>query len=467
MKNWITLCVFLGTSLLYAQQPQPVTKIFPLSSAYDAGNEVLTTPDGGYVVAGRVRINGKDDIFLQRLDAEGNQRWLKFYGTSTLNEGLERGIVALDNSWLIAGSQNATPTGPIGFLVRVNDSGQELWSKTITLPGVRNVGFSDLAPVAWGGFLAVGTADGKMLAVKLSDNGTVEWHYIGSEGAVKAVVLSASGANAYLMSNDKIVRIRMYQGVLTWEKNTTVPIYGDPDGYMDLILRDMLLLPGNRIAVVGSISNDQPLVYRSAYYLGVWSQDGQFLWEKFYNDAILSDLYPTEATSIQYLPNTGDLLIGGNVNGSLLFIRTDLSGNVLSSSTVSGLRTSIFQTVKKQNGYYFATGAIFSGGNVNTFFYRSAGNWMARPTQNTNHSGVAQTYPNPCTDHLTLEYDATHDSEVLLQCFNTVGKLVFTRPMVVAKGHNRVALDFSGQPAGLYWLSAPELGLNGIRVLKD
>lgn len=206
MKIFTTFLLFLSALVLQAQQP--IVKKFTLSSGYDGGKEILPTSDGGYVILGRVRVNGKDDIFLQRLDAVGNQRWFKVYGNPSWNENVEKGILPLANGWLIAGTQYVTPNNPVGWLVRVDDNGQELWSKNITLPNLNAIGFADLAPVAWGGFLAVGSAEGKTLAVKLSDNGAVEWHFVGSGGLAKTVVLSESGANAYLMTGKKLTQLR-------------------------------------------------------------------------------------------------------------------------------------------------------------------------------------------------------------------------------------------------------------------
>jgi hypothetical protein len=72
----------------------------------DYGNSLALTPDGGFLVAGTTTLaDGTTDIILVRLDNDGNTLWTKTYGDSTNDTGNSIKI-AIDGKYLLAGSTN-------------------------------------------------------------------------------------------------------------------------------------------------------------------------------------------------------------------------------------------------------------------------------------------------------------------------------------------------------------------------
>lgn len=106
---------------------------------------------------------------------------------------------------------------------------------------------------------------------------------------------------------------------------------------------------------------------------------------------------------------------------------------------------------------------------INSFFYRSAGNWLGRAagTPMDVFMTNGQAYPNPCTERLNLTYEASRSCDASLYCFDGLGRLVFESFLKVVEGHNRVEVDFSKYPSGIYWLSSPEIGLVPVSVFKE
>jgi len=116
-------------------------------SEYETARDMVQTPDGGYLVLGET--NSSDggviqgyantrDIWLLKLDAQGNLVWQKRYGGTGLDIGNR--IIALDDgNYLIAGS-TSSQDGDIqnnhggggytdGLLLRINPQGNILWSR--------------------------------------------------------------------------------------------------------------------------------------------------------------------------------------------------------------------------------------------------------------------------------------------------------------------------------------------------
>lgn len=100
----------------------------------DAGNAVIQTADGGYMVVGDIHVNpnaGDHNTCLLKTDASGNLQWVKTYGSSP---GSEIGWAVRqtpDNGYVLAGSSGFYGNGGGGdyFLVRTTSTGNLLWSQ--------------------------------------------------------------------------------------------------------------------------------------------------------------------------------------------------------------------------------------------------------------------------------------------------------------------------------------------------
>lgn len=98
----------------------------------NVGNTVLATDDGGYVVAGTTQMRGQnDDLFLIRTDENGNSLWTKTYNSSS--DGVDRGrdIIELeDDGFMILGFSQIS-----NWLLRTDTSGDTLWTKKMSSNG--------------------------------------------------------------------------------------------------------------------------------------------------------------------------------------------------------------------------------------------------------------------------------------------------------------------------------------------
>ncbi|OQP57660.1 hypothetical protein A3860_08490 [Niastella vici] len=142
-------------------------------SAADNGNAVVTTPDGGYLIAGTTQSSdgdipsnqGNSDFVILKLDASGNKSWVKTYGSSKLEETTSI-ISTLDGGYLLLGSTTSTDgiaTGNHGgsdiMLIKLNESGDKQWVKL--LGGSLNELPGQILATADGGYMLCGSSESK------------------------------------------------------------------------------------------------------------------------------------------------------------------------------------------------------------------------------------------------------------------------------------------------------------------
>jgi len=96
-------------------------------SLYDAGNDLIETPDGGFMLLGWTRSfgAGNRDFYLVKTDSLGNQQWQKTYGDANFDSGHSI-IVLSDGTYLLGGYRNLNERRQ-GYLYKVDELGTVIW----------------------------------------------------------------------------------------------------------------------------------------------------------------------------------------------------------------------------------------------------------------------------------------------------------------------------------------------------
>ena len=92
---------------------------------------VKQTTDGGYIVAGQTASLGtadNADMWLFKIDSEGNMQWQQAYGTSD-NDWGGGGTPTFDGGYIITGTLSQGVT-PIACIIKTDSGGNEQWRKT-------------------------------------------------------------------------------------------------------------------------------------------------------------------------------------------------------------------------------------------------------------------------------------------------------------------------------------------------
>ena len=133
----------------------------------DDGYSVQQTNDGGYIVAGHTRSHGAggEDVYLIKTDREGNILWNRTFGGPRGDFG--RSVLQTsDGGYVIAGYTQSFGTGYEDiYLVRTDHDGNEYWSRTYGGPEL-DLG-SSVRQTVDGGYIISG--DTQSFGVGLTD----------------------------------------------------------------------------------------------------------------------------------------------------------------------------------------------------------------------------------------------------------------------------------------------------------
>jgi len=147
----------------------------------DGGFSLIQTSDGGYAIAGKTESfgAGKADVHIVKLDAHGNLQWTKTIGGPADEVGFSL-IQTSDGGYAIAGKTESFGAGGADvYVVKLDANGNLQWTKTIGGPA-SDVG-SSLIQTSDGGYAIAGTTTSfgagllDVYVVKLDANSNLQW----------------------------------------------------------------------------------------------------------------------------------------------------------------------------------------------------------------------------------------------------------------------------------------------------
>ncbi len=141
----------------------------------DAGWRVIPSQnDGGYLIVGKTASigNGEDDVYLIKVDNAGNLEWSKSYGTT--GDDFGRSIVETTDGYLITGSAfNSANNSTDLYLLKVDFDGNEEWNKFFGTTGFDEG--QDIALMNDGNFAIVGNSGQDAYLLKVDPDGDEIW----------------------------------------------------------------------------------------------------------------------------------------------------------------------------------------------------------------------------------------------------------------------------------------------------
>lgn len=328
------------------------------TNAYDRGQSVCPTSDGGYIVTGVTNSNGNEapDVYLVKTDATGEMEWEKTFGGPKGQVGTEV-LGTSDKGFIIAGY--TYPTGysyAFGYggeeiyLVRTDADGNLLWEKKFS--GSSQWAYS-IKNTADGGFIIMGgmTPDfglSHIYLLKISASGEKQWDRMLGTGREVGKSITVAADGGYVVAGyssatgyDSIYLIKTdASGNPVWEKAIRKT-------YNARALSVLTTASGHLI-VTGVDSN--------AGYAGSIDASGNILWEKSFQD--VSDIASATETADGSLVFAAN---GLNIDGVYL-IKTDANGSQQWKNSTHGITYSYWPyvyTIKLANdGGYVLTGYI-------------------------------------------------------------------------------------------------------------
>ena len=102
----------------------------------DMGYSVKQTPDGGYIIAGSMRITEEDEqICLIKTDSSGNEEWTQFFGNDIVDDEGHDVILTSDGGYAVTGHFSDLGSGFYKLILIKTDSlGNEQWTYILGSP---------------------------------------------------------------------------------------------------------------------------------------------------------------------------------------------------------------------------------------------------------------------------------------------------------------------------------------------
>ncbi|HEX2935160.1 MAG TPA: hypothetical protein VHO72_07385 [Bacteroidales bacterium] len=130
MKSSVSKAVLICTDKNGNQQPW--SPLFVGGSQSIAANKIVKTSDGGYIVIGTQQKSADNkDIFVSRVSSAGIEEWTRYFG-GVYNEGGNFGLELSAGGYVIGGYTESYGNGFKDiYLVRIDRDGNEIWQSTI------------------------------------------------------------------------------------------------------------------------------------------------------------------------------------------------------------------------------------------------------------------------------------------------------------------------------------------------
>jgi hypothetical protein len=306
----------------------------------DIGRDVKVLPDGGYVIAAHTTSFGSQDKFgwILRTDPNGDTLWTNLIGWDVDARSI---VASADGGFLFAGRGRLKQPTYMGlYLAKLSASGALEWETTY--PDI--ITAAEVIQLPSGEYVATGYLENRFYSeaflLKMDEGGNEIWTrsyggicldfgeglVLGDDGELVVAGTTCSFSGA---DNDVYLLKTDSEGDLQWSRSL-----GDPnEGEVDESGRAIARSPNGGYVIVGrSNALDN---FGDAYVLKINSL-GTLLWQRFFGGTRVDG-----AESVAAAPDGGYIVVGttssfGNGSTDIYVIRTNERGIVSSPSEVMG-----------------------------------------------------------------------------------------------------------------------------------
>ena len=177
-------------------------------------DDLEKTDDGGYIINGTTHSfspDGTHAMWLVKLDSTGQIEWDRSFSTGQPYDYGESGeaIQTFDGGYIIAGSSfSSGHATSVGFVVKTDSVGGEVWRKTFCVPDSETQ-FFDLVQTQDSGYMILGQTNGygsgnnDLLIFKIDSIGDSLWAkiYGGTENDAGRIILPTDDGNYLIVGN--------------------------------------------------------------------------------------------------------------------------------------------------------------------------------------------------------------------------------------------------------------------------
>jgi len=276
-------------------------------SGYTTGHGMVVGMDSDYdlYLAGYIKGDNSDDIFITKLDVNGDTLWTRiFNGTANYSDNFRGAIVDDSGNTILCGSMKNLDTDYDIFIARLNTDGTTNWMHILDYDNLSNkvccftMDSSHNIYIVYYTFNASGVYEYYLM--KLSPNGDILWNRLcQDDGLIEYYILrmlTDNAGNLVLLggSSDNIVTTKLTpDGDSLWTRIYDSPDHSDDNASAFTVDKD------NSVYVIGnSLASNNTFPWYQ-FLIIKYDSSGNLKWTDYYNDNSGST-HPVAITSSQW-----------------------------------------------------------------------------------------------------------------------------------------------------------------------
>lgn len=295
------------------------------------GYDVELTPDGGYILTGETGDCPDFNAYLIKVDADGDSIWGQIYGDSLIDIGYSV-KPTIDGGYIVAGCSEETTPGTLKtYFIKTNSIGDTIWTRTYGGPLVNEA--NSIYETFSGDYIATGyygnDRETDLYILKLDINGDTLWtrRYGGAMFDHGSSVIQAADASFMVAGRTESFGAGMFDVYILKIAGPT--LYGSIDGY---ITDDVERAPIENVHVVAGQSEcwSAPDGYYDLRDLPVELYDVSFS-HPGYRDTVVTGVAVTPGNTTELdvqMSSPGCDYAVGDVNGSSNYNGLDITYGV-------------------------------------------------------------------------------------------------------------------------------------------
>lgn len=438
-------------------------KVIP--SLYDQdGFDVIPAGDGGYIIAGFTTndIFNDMDVIIYKTNSTGTVQWTKTYGGS-LPDCANSILKASDGNFFVLGYSQSHGGGDYDiYLLKINASGDTLWTKTYGSYG--NDQGKEIVATADGNYIIVGGTNGLATSnynawlIKINIDGDIIWDKQYGGGALETgysvkqcndggfIMLGQTYSYGHGDSDAYVVKTNS-SGDTLWTKTFGGAHYDEgaftlenTDGSLMFVVRDSSDGFGDvDIRIVKTTSS------------------GSVIWDRNYGGDKKDTGKMIQATSDGNYIVAGHSRSFGWVNPDMWLLKLNQQGDTIWTRNYGGTdHEHCYVARETSDGGFIAVGKTESFSTTNEIMLlklNSIGTLSGTVTaEEYNETGV-HIYPNPAKDILYISFDNAPLSTSLISISNALGQVVYSEKINAGQAAYNKMIDLNGKEPGMYILT--------------
>lgn len=323
---------------------------------WEWGRDIITVPTGGYIVAGWTDSYGigRNDLYLIRVDGQGNVLWDKnFGGTGNNSDDHGEGVTLTpDGNILAVGGSNAFGSEYEKYIVKVDMNGNLIWEKTIGASTYESI--SKVFTVS-DGYIIGGNSGGfaaqDYFVMKIDLDGNLVWDSTYGTPYSDFRCMTPTDDGGFILAGTYVLKINV-DGESQWTNDT----FGRTEPQINEVIHSVIETSDGGVVIAGEQIAPLPQSsYSYDLYVAKLNSSGTLLWQYSYqNDDNMSGGYIVENTDGTLSACTVD-----RETGELYIAKLNASGNLVSYNN-SGIIGYPYDMIIGHTGY-----AITGSGDYN------------------------------------------------------------------------------------------------------